>query len=71
VKKENAIQAAAIQILCPKGEVWKELRVIDLFGSIWRDIINEYTDQHGCLPTENELIFITGVKIHSDPKLEA
>ena len=67
MKKENQIQAAAIQLLCPKGEVWKELKIINLFGSIWRDIINEYEQEYGKLPGPKDLIFITGIKLDKDP----
>jgi hypothetical protein len=68
MKAENQIQANAIHILCPEGEVWRELKVIDLFGKIWRDIINEYKADHGRLPGEQDLIFLTGVKIKHDPR---
>jgi hypothetical protein len=67
-KTTNLIQAEAIQLLCPKGEVWKQLKTIDLFGKIWRDILNEYETQHGTLPGPKDLIFITGVKLDTNPE---
>ena len=67
-KQTNRIQAKAIQILNPNGELWEELKIIALFGAEWCDIIKDYKEQHGRLPEGKDLIFITGVHHKQDPR---
>lgn len=66
MQEENKIQGHAIRILNPSGAPWRDLCICEAYASEWRQIIIDYTEQHGRTPTHDDLIWITSEHIGKD-----
>ena len=65
--KEIFVQGTALRMLS-KGRDDVVMKLIEIYGTDFRDIINDFQSRLGRLPTADDLIWVAGVKTGKDPR---
>ena len=66
MKAENECQGRALQILNPERDPFLDVCICELYGADWRQILTDYKAQHGRVPTEDDLIWISSEHLGAD-----
>jgi hypothetical protein len=65
--KQMFVQGKALKMLSG-GNNEVVLQLIKIYGKVFRDIINDFEDRLGRLPTVDDLIWVAGVHTGEDPR---
>lgn len=64
--QENHAQAQALNIINPEREPDIDVLLCELYGAEWRQIICDYEESLGCVPSGHDLVWIVSQHIGAD-----